>query len=55
MTTDPLTTPGLVDAASDAIIAMDGDLQHDPNEIPKFVDKIKEGFDVVSIYGVMVK
>ena len=27
---------------------MDGDLQHDPNEIPKFVDKINEGYDLVS-------
>lgn len=27
---------------------MDGDLQHDPDEIPKFVAKIDEGYDVVS-------
>jgi len=30
------------------IIAMDGDLQHDPAEIPKFVEKLKEGYDIVS-------
>jgi hypothetical protein len=27
---------------------MDGDLQHDPNEIPNFIAKLKEGYDVVS-------
>ena len=27
---------------------MDGDLQHDPEEIPKFLEKIEEGFDLVS-------
>lgn len=30
------------------IISMDGDLQHDPEEIPKFLEKIDEGFDLVS-------
>ena len=30
------------------IIAMDGDLQHDPAEIPKFVAKLNEGYDIVS-------
>jgi glycosyltransferase involved in cell wall biosynthesis len=30
------------------IISMDGDLQHDPAEIPKFIEKIKEGYDIVS-------
>ena len=27
---------------------MDGDLQHDPEEIPSFVAKIDEGYDIVS-------
>jgi glycosyltransferase involved in cell wall biosynthesis len=27
---------------------MDGDLQHDPEDIPRFVEKIHEGYDVVS-------
>jgi hypothetical protein len=27
---------------------MDGDLQHDPNEIPAFLEKLEEGYDVVS-------
>ncbi|HUX44974.1 MAG TPA: glycosyltransferase, partial [Terracidiphilus sp.] len=30
------------------IFAMDGDLQHDPNEIPDFIEKLEEGYDVVS-------
>jgi glycosyltransferase involved in cell wall biosynthesis len=37
------------DHASGAfIISMDGDLQHDPNEIPNFIEKLEEGYDVVS-------
>jgi glycosyltransferase involved in cell wall biosynthesis len=30
------------------IIAMDGDLQHDPYEIPFFIAKIDEGYDIAS-------
>ncbi|HEX4075108.1 MAG TPA: glycosyltransferase family 2 protein, partial [Candidatus Acidoferrales bacterium] len=30
------------------IISMDGDLQHDPAEIPRFIEKIQEGYDIVS-------
>ena len=30
------------------IISMDGDLQHDPAEIPKFIEKMKEDYDIVS-------
>jgi glycosyltransferase involved in cell wall biosynthesis len=33
-------------AKGDIIIMMDGDLQDDPKEIPKFIEKIKEGWDV---------
>jgi glycosyltransferase involved in cell wall biosynthesis len=37
------------DHASGAfILAMDGDLQHDPNDIPDFLEKLEEGYDVVS-------
>ncbi len=32
----------------DIIITMDADLQDDPKEIPRFLDKLDEGFDVVS-------
>ncbi len=35
-------------ASGDIIIAMDGDFQNDPNDIPKLVAKINEGYDVVS-------
>ena len=30
------------------VIAMDGDLQHDPNDIPMFLQKLREGYDIVS-------
>jgi len=37
------------DAASgDVIVAMDGDLQHAPEEIPKLLAKLSEGYDIVS-------
>src|SRR5262249_8660162 len=35
-------------ALGDVIISMDGDLQHDPDEIPAFIAKISEGYDIVS-------
>lgn len=35
-------------AKGDIIITMDGDLQDDPQEIPRFLKKIEDGFDVVS-------
>ena len=35
-------------ACGDIIISMDGDLQHDPEEIPRFLEKIEEGYDLVS-------
>ena len=30
------------------IISLDGDLQHDPEEIPRFIAKMEEGYDIVS-------
>jgi hypothetical protein len=37
------------DAASgDVIVAMDGDLQHAPEEIPTLLAKLNEGYDIVS-------
>src|SRR5438309_11055321 len=39
---------GFDHATGDYIIAMDGDLQHEPEDIPKFLEKLAEGFDVVS-------
>ncbi len=35
-------------ARGEVIVALDGDLQHDPEEIPNFLSKIKEGYDLVS-------
>ena len=35
-------------ACGEIIISMDGDLQHDPAEIPRFIEKLDEGFDIVS-------
>lgn len=35
-------------AIGDVIIPMDGDLQNDPRDIPRLLDKLGEGFDVVS-------
>src|SRR5207237_2867947 len=35
-------------ARGDVVISMDGDLQHDPAEIPAFIAKIHEGYDIVS-------
>jgi len=35
-------------ARGDIIVAMDGDLQDDPSYIPKLVEKLEEGYDIVS-------
>jgi glycosyltransferase involved in cell wall biosynthesis len=39
---------GFDHASGEYILAMDGDLQHDPNDIPNFLEKLEEGYDVVS-------
>jgi glycosyltransferase involved in cell wall biosynthesis len=39
---------GFDHASGEFILAMDGDLQHDPNDIPGFLEKLEEGYDVVS-------
>src|SRR5246500_1666974 len=39
---------GFDNARGEYIIAMDGDLQHDPADIPLFLEKISEGYDIVS-------
>lgn len=38
---------GFDTAKGDIIITMDGDLQDIPEEIPRFIDKINEGYDLV--------
>ena len=44
---------GLDLAAGDAVVTMDGDLQHPPEVIPELVDRWRSGAEVV--YGVMVE
>jgi len=39
---------GIKCATGDIIIPMDADLQNDPSDIPKFLKKMEEGYDVVS-------
>lgn len=39
---------GIKNASGDLIIPMDADLQNDPKDIPRFIKKIEEGYDVVS-------
>ena len=39
---------GIKYATGDIIIPMDADLQNDPIDIPSFLEKIDEGYDVVS-------
>jgi undecaprenyl-phosphate 4-deoxy-4-formamido-L-arabinose transferase len=40
---------GIREATHEVIVTMDDDLQHPPEEIPKLLDKLSEGYDVV--YG----
>jgi glycosyltransferase involved in cell wall biosynthesis len=44
----PALIAGFDFARGEIIISMDGDLQHDPEEIPRFLEKIEEGYDLVS-------
>ncbi|MBI3933962.1 MAG: glycosyltransferase family 2 protein [Acidobacteria bacterium] len=44
--TDALVA-GFEQATGDYVITLDGDLQHDPSDIPLFLEKIDEGYDVV--------
>jgi len=39
---------GFDHARGNVIVSMDGDLQHAPEEIPQFLAKIDEGYDIVS-------
>jgi dolichol-phosphate mannosyltransferase len=43
-------TAGLELADADAVVVMDSDLQDPPEELPRFVEKWREGYDVV--YGI---
>lgn len=44
----PALAAGFDAARGQIIISMDGDLQHSPEEIPNFLEKIGAGYDVVS-------
>jgi glycosyltransferase involved in cell wall biosynthesis len=39
---------GFAEARGDVIVTMDADLQDDPKEIPRFLTRLEQGFDVVS-------
>jgi glycosyltransferase involved in cell wall biosynthesis len=39
---------GFRNCRGDIVITMDADLQDDPSEIPRFIEKIEEGYDMVS-------
>jgi glycosyltransferase involved in cell wall biosynthesis len=38
---------GIDHARGEILVTMDGDLQNDPADIPAFIDKIREGYDLV--------
>ena len=44
----PAMVAGIDHADADVIITMDGDLQNDPEDIPNLLEKLSEGYDVVS-------
>jgi glycosyltransferase involved in cell wall biosynthesis len=39
---------GFIEASGTIVFTMDADLQDDPKEIPKFIEKINQGYDMVS-------
>lgn len=39
---------GFAAARGDVIVTMDGDLQDDPDELPRFLEKLNDGYDLVS-------
>ena len=41
-------TAGFRAAQGDVVFTLDADLQDDPQEIPRFLDKLEEGYDIVS-------
>jgi glycosyltransferase involved in cell wall biosynthesis len=43
----PAMVAGIDHARGEILVTMDGDLQNDPADIPKFIEKIKEGYDIV--------
>lgn len=43
----PAMAAGFDHACGQILITMDGDLQNDPEDIPRFIEKIREGYDIV--------
>jgi len=44
----PALAAGFDEAQGEVIISLDGDLQHDPEDIPALLTKIEEGYDIAS-------
>lgn len=44
----PAIMAGFDESSGDIIITMDGDLQNDPHDIPKLLEKLEENFDLVN-------
>jgi glycosyltransferase involved in cell wall biosynthesis len=51
----PALQAGFDFAQGDIIISMDGDLQHDPEDIPQFLAEMAKGYDIVSGWRVARK
>ena len=43
----PAMAAGIQQASGEVLVTMDGDLQNDPRDIPMFLAKIREGYDIV--------
>jgi len=43
----PAMAAGIDNSCGRIVVTMDGDLQNDPEDIPKLVDKVEEGYDIV--------
>ena len=43
----PAMAAGIEQARGEVLVTMDGDLQNDPRDIPEFLRKIDEGYDIV--------
>jgi glycosyltransferase involved in cell wall biosynthesis len=44
----PALAAGFDEAQGEVVISLDGDLQHDPDDIPLLLEKIDEGYDIAS-------
>jgi glycosyltransferase involved in cell wall biosynthesis len=43
----PAMAAGIDNAKGEILVTMDGDLQNDPEDIPNFLEKLNEGYDIV--------